>query len=55
MIDLQVMQELDTGEELNTWYVYDHENNEVLHNEWFENEKEAQDYLDSFTLENKEI
>jgi hypothetical protein len=29
--DLEVMQE-DNLEELNTWYVYDHENNELLNN-----------------------
>lgn len=49
--DLQVLQEEDTGEELNTWYVYDHDNNEVLKNEWFETEKEAQDFLDWFIFE----
>jgi hypothetical protein len=43
---LEVMQE-DNLEELNTWYVYDHTNNEVIDNEWFETEKEAQDYLDA--------
>lgn len=42
---LEVMQE-DNPDELNTWYVYDHENNQVLDNEWFETEKEAQDYLE---------
>jgi hypothetical protein len=43
---LEVMQE-DNLEELNTWYVYDHTNNEVIDNEWFETEKEAQDYLEA--------
>ena len=43
---LEVMQE-DNLDELNTWYVYDHTNNEVIDNEWFETEKEAQDYLDA--------
>ena len=43
---LEVMQE-DNLEELNIWYVYDHTNNEVIDNEWFETEKEAQDYLDA--------
>jgi hypothetical protein len=52
--DLEVMQE-DNFEELNTWYVYDHENNEVLHNEWFETEKEAQDYLDAFIYDNQKV
>lgn len=51
MYNLQVMQEDNTGQELNTWYVYDHDNNEVLCNEWFETEKEAQDYLDWFLIE----
>jgi hypothetical protein len=45
----QVMQEQDTGEELNTWYVYDHENNDVAQNEWFDSEKEAQDFCDYLT------
>jgi hypothetical protein len=53
--NLEVMQEDDTGEELNTWYVYDHENNEVLNNEWFETEKEAQDYLDAFIYDNQKV
>jgi hypothetical protein len=43
---LEVMQE-DNLEELNTWYVYYHTNNEVIDNEWFETEKEAQDYLEA--------
>ena len=48
--NLEVMQE-DNPDELNTWYVYDHENNEVVMNEWFDSEKEAQDFLDWYITE----
>ena len=51
--DFEVMQEENTGKELNTWYVYDFINEDVLNNEWFETEKEAQDYLDAWIFDQK--
>ena len=45
-----VLQE-DNLDESNTWYVYDYDEEDVLNNEWFETEKDAQAYLDSFLLE----
>lgn len=50
--ELRVFQEPDTGEELNTWYVARWEGDNALDNEYFETEKEAQDYLDWFVAEN---
>ena len=51
--DFEICQEQDRNElELNTWYIYDHNQNEVLKNEWFDSEKEAQDYLNAFMIEN---
>jgi hypothetical protein len=32
--------------EVNHWYVYDHQTDSVAGNEWFDTEKRAQDYLD---------
>jgi IS1 family transposase len=32
--------------EVNHWYVYDHQTDSVVDNEWFDTEKRAQDYLD---------
>lgn len=43
---LEVRQE-DNIDELNTWHIINTETDEVLDNEWFETEKEAQDYLDA--------
>ena len=53
IFDFEVCQEQDVSEsELNTWYIYDHNENEVFRNEWFDSEKKAQDYLDYFIIEN---
>ena len=46
-----VYQENDTGTELNTYYIATQRDGDALHNEWFENEKEATDYLEWFTSE----
>lgn len=48
---LRVFQEPDDGTELNTWYVARWEGDNALDNEYFETEKEAQDYLDWFIFE----
>lgn len=45
--NLEVMQCVE-DDELNQWYILDHSTDEVLNNEWFRTEKQAQDYLDSF-------
>jgi hypothetical protein len=37
--------------ELNTWYILDSETDTVLHNEWFDTEKRANDYLQDFLNE----
>jgi hypothetical protein len=51
--DFEIFQEQDTGEsESHDWYIYDHNQNEIFRNEWFDSEKDAQDYLDAFILEN---
>jgi hypothetical protein len=50
LYNLEVMQEYDP-DELNTWFVYDHDERQVLNNEWFENEGDAQAYLDAFLFE----
>ena len=33
------------------WVIFDYVKNESLHNEWFETEKQAQDYLNEFLQE----
>jgi hypothetical protein len=50
LYNLEVRQE-HHPDELNTWYVYDLDEKEVLDNEWFETEGEAQDYLEWFLFE----
>jgi len=50
--DFEICQEQDREEtELNTWYIYDHKENEVFKNEWFDSEKEAQDALNAYMIE----
>ena len=50
--DLEICQEQDREEtELNTWYIYDHKENEVFKNEWFDSEKEAEDALNAYMIE----
>jgi hypothetical protein len=47
-LDLEILQEEDHGDErINTWYLFDHNQNEVFRNQWFNTEAEAQDYLDT--------
>jgi hypothetical protein len=50
LYNLEVRQEYHP-DELNTWYVYDLDEKEVLDNEWFETEGEAQEYLEWFLFE----
>ena len=42
---------MDEGTDKEPFYIYDFEQNEVLHNAWFETEAEAQDYLDNWLIE----
>lgn len=37
--------------ELNHWYILDNKTDTVLHNEWFDTEKRAYDYLQNFLNE----
>ena len=37
--------------ELNHWYILDNKTDTVLHNEWFNTEKRAYDYLQNFLNE----
>ena len=50
LYNLGILQE-DNPNEVNTWYVYDYDEEEVLNNEWFETEGDAQAYLDAFLFE----
>ena len=43
--NLEVMQE-DNKDGEDTWYIFDHENNDVLENKWIESEQQANDYLE---------
>lgn len=50
--DFEIFQEQDREEtELSTWYIFDHNQNEVFRNEWFDSEKEAQDALNAYMIE----
>ena len=53
-LDLEVLQEEDADEQGNTWYVFNHNQNEVFRNQWFNTEEEAQDYLEQVELEMSE-
>jgi hypothetical protein len=50
LYNLGILQE-DNPNEVNTWYVYDYDEEDVLNNEWFETEADAQAYLDAFLFE----
>jgi hypothetical protein len=50
LYNLGILQE-DNPNEVNTWYVYDYDEEDVLNNEWFETEGDAQAYLDAFLFE----
>jgi hypothetical protein len=36
---------------VNEWVIWDTEKNQALHNEWFDTEKRAYDYLNNFLIE----